>query len=348
MFKRIMIMAGLFSIAQVQSIRPKRDSGIVVAAMAAGVGVGTGLYVSSRESNTAKMQRVASLHEEYYQLVKPLLEHIKSYDDVYGFIAKENVFKRDLDCFAYRLRSSCDEMSARYDSYVKPWNWTIAMKIAYEKIYELHRRFVTDCRLVEEKICDIHKRKKILDASAHSVNLINYYTHLMGAWDERADEKSLVRFVRSICKGSSAYPMCACASKLQEHLSDLDATHDMVPCDYGLIEKMERLLDMIFVSQVYVEERRMKEEQEQRERIAQEAKELQERIAREEKALQERIARAEEAKASAQKSQAWTQQQQVWVQEEQVRVQKEQTRAMADANRIEREKLDREKSDKKH
>ncbi len=334
-------MTCLLSVFQVQLVQSKNDAGVIVAVVAAGVGAGTGLYLAGRESNTVKMQRVAGLQQEHIELIVPLLEYIKSCEDVYGFVAKESEFQRDLDCFAGRIKSSCDEMRARYDSYVKPWNWTATMRAACEKIHDLNRRFALDCRLVREKIREMHERKKRLDAIAHSVKLVDYYTRLMSEWDERSDEIGLVRFVRSMCKGSSTYPMCACASRLQQHLSDLTATRDAVLCDPVMIKKMERLLDAIFVSQVYVEERRMKDEQEQRERIAREAKELQERIAREEKAVQERIARAEEAKAAAQQSQAWAQQQQARAQEEQARAQQQQARALADANRIEREKNDK-------
>lgn len=286
------VMEDNFSYQSVNHNRAAHQSnagGWVATAAVASVAIGTGVYWSVREPNDVKMARVDELLKYYSSNLHYALINIKTLDDMRNFVGQSNRFKKETEVFIEMVNRSYAEMSARYNSWVKPWNWNVKMKAAFEKIQDLRKTM----RMVEM--------------------MITYYPFMV-MYSYPFDEKILVQRVQMICLGKSAYPMCSCATSIQQDLLFLKTHHFKVWSEVVLIDMLEQLLSLILSSSTYIEEKRIQEEMAIK--------------ARQAEAL-ERQSRAAEHQVGAQYAQA--------------QAQREQAKAQEERNRIEREKLDRDR-----
>lgn len=121
MMKKIFLMTVYCAIA-IPKINTKNDNSATAIVACAGV-LGTAVYWATRESNDSVITR-AQLCIKQNQL---LLENIANY------ISKKDINRfseAELLAFQVELRSIYQILSVRYNSYMKPWNWSFAMKEA--------------------------------------------------------------------------------------------------------------------------------------------------------------------------------------------------------------------------
>ncbi|MCX5924137.1 MAG: hypothetical protein NTZ68_01810 [Candidatus Dependentiae bacterium] len=314
MFKKLMLVLGLGSCVGTDSVQARNNDDTAVVAIAVTVvAVGTGIYLFNRESNDVKIARVEALSRDRAKEIHALLSDIATLQDVQVFMLRVPEFEREINRFDNRVQSSYLEISARYDSYVTPWNNTVSMQRAYQTICDLRQQWATDVRLVHNKMHDMAQRMTALQ-------IIAYFTPIMASWNFSTEEKDITKLARKICQGNSLYPMHDSIQKLQNALTIIYKTRQQVPCDPMLIDKMEQFSAELLSSAAYIDETRVRKE---------------EKRAQEELEVKQRLALAEEKKACAQEQAARAATQQA-------KSQKSQNRIARERNRIERKRTGQE------
>ena len=283
MFKKLMLSTVLVLSSFVQAENDTNHTLAIVAATT--VCVGTGAYLAMRESNAVKIARAEKWLKYYSGNLHYDLAEIATLQDMQNFVNKSTKFKKEMLVFADAVEFSYAEMHARYASWIKPWNWNEQMKVTYARIQEL---------------------RNIM----RMIKMMFKYQPLMKEWNYELDEATIIKSVQTICQGCSSYPLCFCADMMQHDLYFLHKTHFKVACDVALIDMLEKLLEFVLGSAAYVEEKRIQEEME----------------------LKQRQAQAQQMQAMAQFAQA--------------DAQNEQARAQRERNEIEKKKLEEKKKKK--
>ena len=303
-----MLVLCLSSLVGADTVQARNnDNTAIVAIAATAVAVGTGLYWSMRESNDVKIARVDELNMSYAREMRARLSEIATLQDVQVFTLRVPEFEREVHRFDSRVQSSYAEISNRYHAWLTPWNNTDSMQRAYQTICDLRQQWSIDLRLVHDKIHDMSERMTAL-------HIITYFTPVMASWNYSTEEKDAVKMARKICQGNSLYPMHDSIQKLHNALAVLYKTRQYVPCDPILIDKMEQLNVELLSSAAYIDETRVRKEEQR---------------AQEELEVKQRLALAEEKKARAQQESAHAATQQA-------HNQKNKNKIARETNRIER------------
>lgn len=217
-------------------VRSDNDSVATLAIVAGATAVaGTGIYLAIRESNDVKIERVADWVVYYSGNLHYDLAQIVTISDIQHFIKNSMKFKKETQVFCKGVRASYADIKSRYGSWVKPWNWSLKMKLACAQIKELH---------------DV----------VQVIDMIFKYYPLIAIFQENLDESLIVKKVQAICHGESLYPMIYCANMMKSDLYFLKNAHLKISCDLVLIDLLEKALELILNSDAYVQEQRIQEE----------------------------------------------------------------------------------------
>lgn len=240
MFKKLMfILAATFGFSSADE-NTAQTLALVAGATAV---VGTTVYWSMRESNDEKIERVHDWMTYYSGNLHHDLAKITNMNDMQEFANQSLKFKKEIAVFCKGVHQSYAEMNARYNSWVKPWNWSSKMKTAYRHIKELHT-----------VVC--------------MIEIMFQFQPFMTLLDQEFDEAMMVKKAHSVCHGASSYPMIYCVHAIHNSLYFLQKNYLKVSCDIVLIEFLEKILDLIVNSTQYIEERRIQEEMAIKEREA--------------------------------------------------------------------------------
>lgn len=117
-----------------QVIDASTTPSVVASMAAAAVGVGTATYLYNRESNQSKIDKAHKAIELYEKSSCPQLLACKTLTDMQQFLQKYPNFKQKATAVINAVELAFKDMTARYGSYVKPWNWTEPMKKAYHDV----------------------------------------------------------------------------------------------------------------------------------------------------------------------------------------------------------------------
>ncbi|HSW75583.1 MAG TPA: hypothetical protein VLG50_00920 [Candidatus Saccharimonadales bacterium] len=308
MFKKIMLILGCSSLIGTNSVQARHNDTTIVGAVAVtAVAIGTGLYWAMREGNDIKIARVEELSRAYARDIRPKVSEIAALQDVQVFMMRAPEYEREINFFDDRVQKSYAEISNRFHGWFTPWNNTVSMHHAYQTISDLAQRWEIDLHIVRDKMSDMSQRMTALQAIA-------YFKPIMNSWNLSTEEKDILKIARKICQGNSLYPIHDSLQKIQNAIAAIHKNRQHVPCDYALIDKMEQLESELLSTAAYVEETRIRKEEQR---------------AQEELELKKRLALAEERKAQAeeQKARAVTQQ---------AKSQVNQNRIARESNRIER------------
>ncbi len=237
MLKKLTMLISLFFLSETPAQADIGDmAGMAAAATVASVVTGTAVYMATRESNDAMMQRIDSLCDFYAGNLNSALLHIATLSDMKKFISQSAQFKKEIVVFHGLVSKAYLDMSVRYASWLNsPLNWTSDMKAAYATIRELHQKM----------IC---------------VMIMFRYQPLISEWSENMSDVVVVKQVKLMCQGASSYPLCMSANMLREDIQLVSNTRLRISCDLVLIDMMEKLLVMVQGSAGYVEERRIQDE----------------------------------------------------------------------------------------
>lgn len=200
-----------------------------------GTVLGTTAYWAFRESNEAKIQRVHRLYYFYTGNLHEQLASITTLQDMIYFLSHSIKFKKEVLVFSDFVHQLYREMSARYTSWLKPWNWSQEMKREYERIKELHNVL----QLIDIMIC---------------------YQPFILDWRNSFDEAAVIKQAQILCRGTTVYPLCTCVDMIKKDLAFLKATNFKISCDVVLIEMLEHVLNFMVCTQAYVAEQQMRHE----------------------------------------------------------------------------------------
>lgn len=205
-----------------KTVADRVGTAVLVAFIAAGV-YQTGKYILNRESNSSKVKRALSIWSQMNTELKQISSVQELQDFIYTF--------KDLESDVY---NSYNSLSDRYGSWVKPWNWTADMQIAYTKMQLVSRIF---------------RYKDIL--------LMNH----------ESNESELITIATGSCSMNTAYPICAYVEKLNLDIKNLKSFVDSYKAAAVVLEKISHALQVLVSSQTYVAERRALEDAIARQRL---------------------------------------------------------------------------------
>lgn len=190
----------------------------------------TGSYWMSRESNTVKIEKVNCLLNQVHPYFK-----FHTLQDVQEFLIQFKELTQPVAC-------SNKEISNRYNTWLKPWNWSKDMKQAHGHIQIL--------------------------------GILFGYQDIICACDELVDENVVVKHIKKRSKGAERFPLCSFVSQVKADLQVLYSSADSCQaCGFELLitPVLENILDTVLESDEYVGELRLKEIEEIQRRAAQAA-----------------------------------------------------------------------------
>lgn len=187
----------------------------------------TGSYLHSRESNLSKMDRLQNL----WQKLSPSMKFNTVYD-MQQFLVQFHALRA-------LVLSSYKEMNARYNSWIKPWNWSAAMQTSFQK--------------------------------AELLAILFDFRDIICAWNSLQSEQEVVQLVKKKLQGSYAYPLIKTASDLEHDIAVLKSLQLSVGFEVVLKDLLEEVLEVILSSDDYLQERRAKNIEDLQRRQAQAA-----------------------------------------------------------------------------
>lgn len=206
----------------------------LVAATAAVV-AGIGVYCAVRESNQAKIVREQVLLQTYKMTMQEDLSHLATWQDMQTYIGLSHVFQKKHQDFFNCVARSYAEIYARYNCWVKPWNWTKEMKKAFEEIESLYN---------------------IIKA----VEIMAFYASSMPIVINSVDSTQFELHIHALCLGESKYPASYCVDRIKSDLQFLQTKSFNITFDVLLINFLEKFLVQILACPMYINELRLKEE----------------------------------------------------------------------------------------
>lgn len=259
-----------------------RDIAIVTGT---GVCVGGLVYAAScRDSNKTRIERAYQAITAYEDDVDCTLEEIDDFESMVYF--SKNMHKTALHVWLRDVQAAYSGIATRYESYLTPWNWSTAMRDAYEAIKQLQ-----DKVLLMQMICD----------SAH-------WLECCSSDGKKFSHEDMMHVAR--VKGCAfnqyarvSYPMMSVVAVLQQDIAKLQAMRFYgVVAQKLLLRVLQTACSVVMNSEKYQQEVRDKQEYELKLRMA-EAAEKQARAAEKQAAAQAVQAAAQLRQASAQEEQ---------------------------------------------
>lgn len=272
MFKKIMAFGLVVSMGIPVLARGNRDNTakIVGTIGVAAVTVGTVVYLSYRESNSAKIERATKLVYENKYRVQKILNQLQNFKDLYTLTAQPRSFKKEIIMLHDSLGALYDELQSRYSSWVTPWNWTKEMKEARDLAYNFYQQVKLLRIMLKYAPC--------LQSSVNSDSLI-------------LQEDLLIHAVRVMSDGTSAYPLVETVNQLNDDIRFIQNLTVYVSCEQLCSETLGMIRIGLIASKEYDRERQAYENYLQQQRLAQ-AAEAQARALREQVLAQSRQAAA--------------------------------------------------------
>jgi hypothetical protein len=235
MLKKIFLCL-IVACSSLQGFHEEQYSTLPVIATTATVAV-IAMYWAIREPNNVKIARVQGLMQAYKTTMHEPLSKINSVGDIQAYVGNLLEFKKKNQQFFDLVEFSYQEMQARYDSWLKPWNWSQAMKMACEQIQELYQ-------------------------TVRLVKIMGVYSSCIPMLTESTDDETVEKMIHMLCLGKSLYPAIYCVSLIKSDLNFLQNHIFQNHIDVILSNLLETLLARILVCPMYINELRRKEEME--------------------------------------------------------------------------------------
>lgn len=216
-------MFSTLSMSEESSVEKK-----IVLGCAAATALVTAVYWCNRDPNSVKVQQAYNLWSGF----ESLLTQVRNVKDI----------KNALDDFADRqgvVVHTYQSLNARYMSWLKPWNWTADMKLAYQKMVILKNLF---------------EYKEIFDALSEGL----------------LSEAAALNIARAKNSLSTSYSLVSYVSCLRTDLNHIIETFGALSCRWGHVvtDALQKSLDILAGSETYVQERRLRDEVMLKERLA--------------------------------------------------------------------------------
>lgn len=225
----------------VQTKRPEDFIGVVVAGVAAGLGIS---YWYNREPNEVKRLRALELCEMYEEKLHAALVRIKEPKDVVRFISQSSDLHNERKKLVSSIALSTREMGNRYAHPLKPWNWSDDMKDMFNRIQKIHD--------VTQTVTIMYRYQSLFEI-------------LLQNTKPAVKREAIIDDLLESDKIKYSYPMIAYANKIEKDVESLLTSRDRVSvedgqCAYVVIGMLREVYNSIVQSDEYIEEMRHQKE----------------------------------------------------------------------------------------
>lgn len=236
MLKKVcLILIGLFS----TSVYAK--DALVTGALCL-IPTATAAYWIIREPNSEKIKDVNNIAQIYFQAPCRQLLSLTTLEDLQLYLEIHPSFRQDVTSLINYEQKPYNAITARYDSWLKPWNWSQEMKAARDNMVEIHKQI---------QLLSIFVR----------------YTAIIKHGQQPITDSMLLRLINGLNQATSTYPMVDGLCEIQTTIKKL-STYVSYHCAWTLVELLETLVQEIMCSARYIEERRLMEEYKLKQKLA--------------------------------------------------------------------------------